>query len=325
LALNPTAETSYVNLADPLMHAGRLAEAQAVCDAAAARGVAGDEVAGLIAELAVARGDAAGLRRALSAQRGKPDERAILAVAARDAYRRGEVRRGDELYGRAAELTREQGLADPALGQRARDLADLGLEARARVLMNGGAADADPADTAFLAAAVGDPRRLAATLDAELAAAPSNTLLRSVFAPEARAMADLRQGRANDAVSTLEAARWRQARSADVAYLRGRAYLMAGDGARAAAEFREILDHPGVDPASPLHSLARLGLARALRAKGDVETARLAYAAFLAEWRNADLEIPARAEARAEYAALTAPATPATMANPAARAARQEG
>jgi hypothetical protein len=79
-----------------------------------------------------------------------------------------------------------------------------------------------------------------------------------------------------------------------------------------------------VDPASPLHSLARLGLARSLRAKGDLENAGLAYAAFLTEWRDADPEIPALSQARAEYATLRAPAAPTTMANPAARTVRRQ-
>jgi hypothetical protein len=68
--------------------------------------------------------------------------------------------------------------------------------------------------------------------------------------------------------------------------------------------FRQILDRPGADPGSPLHSLAELGLARALRLQGDRKGARQAYDAFLADWRNADPDLPPLRAARLEAAAL---------------------
>ena len=48
-------------------------------------------------------------------------------------------------------------------------------------------------------------------------------------------------------------------------YLRGRAYLMQGNGKAAAVEFQKILDHPGLVGSwfKPVGALARLGVARA--------------------------------------------------------------
>jgi len=46
-------------------------------------------------------------------------------------------------------------------------------------------------------------------------------------------------------------------------YLRGQAYLTGHEGAAAAAEFQEILDHPGVVLNEPIGALAHLGLGRA--------------------------------------------------------------
>jgi hypothetical protein len=46
-------------------------------------------------------------------------------------------------------------------------------------------------------------------------------------------------------------------------YLRGLAYLHAGDGENAIAEFQRIVDHRGVEPISPLYPLAYVQQARA--------------------------------------------------------------
>jgi hypothetical protein len=43
-------------------------------------------------------------------------------------------------------------------------------------------------------------------------------------------------------------------------YMRGLAYISAHDGAAAAAQFRRIVDHPGLGINFPLGALARLGL-----------------------------------------------------------------
>jgi tetratricopeptide (TPR) repeat protein len=304
LALEGGAESSYAVLARALMHAGQLDAASAVCAAAGAKGVAGDQIQGLILEIASARGEHAAIDRAVAAARGKPAERDVLLFAAHDAYRRGQVRRGEALYTQAADLAKDQDLADTTLASRARDLADLGLADQARTLLARVPADAGPGDFLFTLADVGDAVRAGALLERDLKAAPTDTLLVAVFAPETRAALDLRRGRPAEAVAALRPALPYEGRDNDVPYLRGRAYLAAGDGPRAAAEFRKILDHPGVEPASPLHPLAALGLARAERLAGTIPAARRAYQAFLADWKDADPDLPPLLAARAEYAAL---------------------
>jgi tetratricopeptide (TPR) repeat protein len=74
-------------------------------------------------------------------------------------------------------------------------------------------------------------------------------------------------------------------------YIRGRAYLAAGQSANAAAEFQKMLDHSGVTRNFPTGALARLGLAEAEAQASDKEKARADYAAFLALWRNADPDL----------------------------------
>jgi len=97
-------------------------------------------------------------------------------------------------------------------------------------------------------------------------------------------------------------------------YVRGEAYLYAGQGAAAAAEFQKIIDHSGVVWNCSTGSLAHLGVARAnaLQSKSlqgaDADAARVrafaAYKRFLALWKDADPDIPILKQAKAEYAKL---------------------
>jgi len=111
-------------------------------------------------------------------------------------------------------------------------------------------------------------------------------------------------------------------------YTRGEAYLAAGRGDAAAAEFKKILDHPGVVVNCPTGALAHLEMARAYALQSgsrfdsgqrtdDRQTistspskeelgarSRAAYQEFLTLWKDADADIPILKEAKAEYARL---------------------
>ncbi|HKN35162.1 MAG TPA: protein kinase [Terriglobales bacterium] len=97
-------------------------------------------------------------------------------------------------------------------------------------------------------------------------------------------------------------------------YVRGEAYLAAGQGSAAAAEFQKILDHSGIVWNCWTGALAHLGVARsnALQSRtsqgADADAARVralaAYKDFLTLWKDADPNIPILKEAKAEYAKL---------------------
>ena len=97
-------------------------------------------------------------------------------------------------------------------------------------------------------------------------------------------------------------------------YIRGEAYLAAGQGTAAAAEFQKIIDHSGIVWNCWTGALAHLGVARAnaLQARtsqgADADLARTralaAYKDFLVLWKDADPEIPIFKEAKAEFAKL---------------------
>jgi DNA-binding winged helix-turn-helix (wHTH) protein/tetratricopeptide (TPR) repeat protein len=96
------------------------------------------------------------------------------------------------------------------------------------------------------------------------------------------------------------------------AYVRGEAYLAAGQGSAAAAEFQKILDHSGIVWNCWTGALAHLGVARAnaLQSRssqgGDADRVRAleAYKDFLTLWKDADPGIPILKQAKAEYAKL---------------------
>ena len=97
-------------------------------------------------------------------------------------------------------------------------------------------------------------------------------------------------------------------------YIRGEAYLAAGQASAAAAEFQKILDHTGIVWNCWTGALARLGVARAnaLQSRtsqgADADAARVralaAYKDFLTLWKDADPDIPILRQAKAEYAKL---------------------
>jgi hypothetical protein len=87
-------------------------------------------------------------------------------------------------------------------------------------------------------------------------------------------------------------------------YVRGEAYLAAHQGREAAAEFRKIIDHPGIVLNYPIGPMARLQLARALSASGDRAQSAGVYKDLLALWKDADPDIPVVQQAKAESARL---------------------
>jgi eukaryotic-like serine/threonine-protein kinase len=153
---------------------------------------------------------------------------------------------------------------------------------------------------------------------------PLDTQMQSLWLPSIRAQLALNRKNPLDAVDSLQAAMppveygqiffvngisclpW--------TYIRGEAYLAAGQGSAAAAEFQKILDHSGIVWNCWTGAVARLGLARANTSQSrasqgaDADAARsralAAYNDFLTLWKEADPDIPILNQAKAEYGRL---------------------
>ena len=152
---------------------------------------------------------------------------------------------------------------------------------------------------------------------------PLNTQMQSLWLPAIQAQLVLDRKNPVSALNTLQAASPIELGNIPFAnnasclyqvYVRGEAYLAAGQGNAAAAEFQKILDHSGIVWNCWTGPLAHLGVARAnaLQSRtsqgADADAARVralaAYNDFLTLWKDADPDIPVLKEAKAEYAKL---------------------
>jgi tetratricopeptide (TPR) repeat protein/predicted Ser/Thr protein kinase len=153
---------------------------------------------------------------------------------------------------------------------------------------------------------------------------PVDTQMQSLWLPAIQARMALNRQNPTEALQHLQAATGpiefgqisflTNLSCLDPTYIRGEAYLAAGQGSAAATEFQKILDHSGIVWNCWTGALAHLGVARAnaLQSKtaqgADADAARVralaAYKDFLALWKDADPNIPILKEAKAEYAKL---------------------
>jgi tetratricopeptide (TPR) repeat protein len=125
-------------------------------------------------------------------------------------------------------------------------------------------------------------------------------------------MIALSRGQPDESVKLLASASPYERSYIEAVYLRGLAYLRMHKGAEAAAEFQRIVDHKGsswgatwVHPNwGQYYSLSYLGMARGFALAGETAKARRAYQDFLELWKNADSDVPALKQAKAEYARL---------------------
>jgi tetratricopeptide (TPR) repeat protein len=138
---------------------------------------------------------------------------------------------------------------------------------------------------------------------------PLDTAVQYYSVPMVRAAIALQTNKPNEALDELRAALPYELGGASICcveppYLRGLAYLQAGNGKQAAEEFQKLLDHPGVVEVQVKGALAHLQLGRAEAMMGDKAAARKAYQDFLTLWKDADSDIPIYQQAKVEYAKL---------------------
>jgi tetratricopeptide (TPR) repeat protein len=160
--------------------------------------------------------------------------------------------------------------------------------------------------TAVLAAAVCGDGKLALPLAAELGKKfPQDTLIQDVFTPLGKAFVALAAGRAQEAVDAAEAAKPYDANFPG-SYVQGLAYLQLHDASHALSAFQTaVRSNSGMLLAvTPYRAQVLLGLARAYAMGGDKASAKKAYEAFFATWKDADADLPMLVAAKKEYAAL---------------------
>ncbi len=331
LNLAPDNLGPYVNLANMQLALQRFDEARQTVQQAQARKLDDFSFHTVLYALGFLGGDWSAMAQQQQWFAGKPEENFGLSLASDTEAYAGHL-------GKARQLTRQS--FDSAIRNDSKESGAVWLENSAlREAAFGNPADAQQAaaeglkmvpnsqgvevEAALAYAMAGDSARaqsLAQDLNQRF---PLDTQMQSLWLSAIQAQLALNRKNAPLALDTLQAGS-----TGDLGeilfvanlsclyptYIRGQAYLAAGQSTQAASEFQKILDHGGIVWNCWTGALARLGVARAnaLQARtsqgADSDAARAraftAYKDFLTLWKDADPDIPILKEAKAEYAKL---------------------
>jgi DNA-binding winged helix-turn-helix (wHTH) protein/tetratricopeptide (TPR) repeat protein len=259
-------------------------------------------------QIAALRHDDQEVARQVAWSRGTPDEGLILQDAGMAALADGRVHASEHWFAEAAGAARRDKTEDDLAAtaeSRPRMLVELGLVPQAKQLLKSFSGQDSYMDGVFTSAEIGDAAQARAAAERRQKESPQDTLVNVEYAPSVYAALALRAGKPADAVELMRASEPYEMHDPAVIYLRGQAFLSAGKAAEAEAEFRKLIDNPGIDdPLTPLHALAHLNVARALVQEHKPDEARTEYATFIEIWKAADADLPPLKQARAETSLL---------------------
>jgi eukaryotic-like serine/threonine-protein kinase len=332
LLLNPEAGSSYSNHAFNLLALQRFDEAQQILTQEQAQNL--DEYVSHAALYSVAflRGHSRVMAEQLQWFAGKPEENFGLSLASDTEAYTGRLSKARELTRRSVDSaihadSKETGatwMENSALREAAFGNMAQAKQAAAEGLRLAPGSQGVAVEAALAYAMVGDSARAEAMAQELNKRYPLDTQVQGLWLPTIRAQVALNRKDGSAAIQNLQPALppLEYGVTPFVAnlsclyptYVRGEAYLAAGQGNAAAVEFQKILDHGGIVWSCWTGALAHLGVARAngLQAKtsqgADADAARVraltAYKDFLALWKDADPELPIYKQAKAEYAKL---------------------
>jgi serine/threonine protein kinase/tetratricopeptide (TPR) repeat protein len=319
MTLAPQVPFSYINCATAQQFLGRYSDADETWRLAAERHVDMPEFLAQKYDLAFLRGDKTAMERIAAQAQGKPgaedwvaDHHAlVLAYSGRledaltEAAKAAQLARAANIGERAAMFEAGAALWLALFGN-ASTAAQRGFE----ILKLSKARDVEYAAGLAIALA-GDPaaERVAEDLDRRF---PEDSSVRTSYLPVLRGLVALNRGTASQAVEALQPAlptelgvpmSWFNGTIGEMypPYVRGLAYLKAGNGAAAATEFQKVLDHRGIVAEDPIGALAYLQIGRAYAMAGDRGKAKAAYDQFLTLWKDADPDLPILRNAKQEY------------------------
>ena len=330
--LNPVNLAPYCNLANSLVALRRFSDAGQTIQEAEARKLDAYYFHDLLYAMSFFASDAASMTEQQKWFSGRPEENIELSLASDTEAYSGHL-------GKARELTKKS--VESAIRADSKESGAVWLEnASLREAAFGKFVEAKRAaadgtkltpaskgvgvEAALAYAMAGDTDRAGSLWQELNRRFPVDTQIQSLWLPAVRAQLALNRKKPREALDDLQAA------SGPIefgqipftvntsclypTYLRGEAYLAAGEAVAASNEYQKIVDHNGIVWNCWTGALAHLGVARAnaLRAKTSQgaeahsarERALAAYKEFLALWKDADLDLPILKEAKAEYAKL---------------------
>jgi tetratricopeptide (TPR) repeat protein len=300
-------------LMGPLLYLNRFEEDKAVYDEAIARGIDGFWMRQQRYTLALVEHDTAGMEEQLSWAMARPESKEWALQQRGDAATYyGRLHAAREFYSSyaAGPAGRADILTYTALGSveagnfiRGKQIADQALAV--------GPTQMEKRVVALIFARAGAGKEAEKLLQGMLQESPRDVLVQKYELPSIRAAIELKNDQPARAVEILKATAPYELAEISTSfprlyppYLRGLAYLKLGQAREAAAEFQKMIDHPGIVQDFITAPLSHLYLARAQVMMGDKDTARKSYQDFLTLWKDADPDIPAYKQAKAEYAKL---------------------
>jgi eukaryotic-like serine/threonine-protein kinase len=345
--MSPDKSADYGNLGNVLLAMQRFDEAGKVVEDGRARKLQDSLLTVVCYALAFLKGDSQARAEQVAWFNGKPDyENYGLSLEADTAAYAGGLKQARVLTQRAVDSSvrtdNKEGAATWLENAALREAAFGNPTEARRAVANGlKLAPASPGvrvEAALASAMSGDPAK-AGSLAQDLAKDfPLDTQVQSLWLPSIQAQLALNKNDPAAAITFLQSSLQSggQLELGQIGftlnlsclypvYIRGEAYLSAGQGAAAAAEFQKIIDHNGLVWNCWTGSLAHLGVARAnalqsrvgttapgrpaeQRSPADADAARTralaAYKDFLTLWKDADPDLPILKQAKAEYAKL---------------------
>ncbi len=318
VAMNPGFTVGYQNVAESYLYLNRPAQARAIIERAMQRKLPSNDrlaVQFFVAFLERDRGAMDRVHAQLTV--ASPFGIAEHIEALLSAYQ-GRVQQSRQASAQAVTLAQQAHLAERAAmfqGAAAVREALLGSPEESRRLAlaageisHGRDSDFPPAFALALTRDSAAAAAIATRLETEY---PEDTCVRFVYSPVLRGLLALNRGEPAKAIELLALSQPYDLAQTGVGlyfyygvqyptYVRGLAYQQLHKNREAAVEFQRMLDHPGLLLTDPIAPAARLQLARALRDAGDLAAARSAYADLLAEWKDADPDLPLLRQARSE-------------------------
>jgi len=315
MQLDPNVGDNYITLGNSYICLNRLNEAEAVLKQAEAHKLQSEGLAVQRYQVAFLRGNEKEMQRLAAASAAKPGAEDLLLPQKEvvEAYH-GRLKQARAVMQVLNSTKHNDSLTLAALSQAGLGLLEayFGNAQQARADASDAIPRAAPKDfprwiSALALAMAGDSNGAAKLVEELDKGLPLDTSFQRYWAPSIGAAIAIFNKKPSEAVELLRVTTpydLGTLGSMDPVYLRGQAYLQLGNGTAAAAEFQNIIEHPGIARNWPVGALAHVGLGRAFVLQGEREKARTAYQDFLTLWRDADPDVPVLKQAKAEYARL---------------------
>jgi DNA-binding winged helix-turn-helix (wHTH) protein/tetratricopeptide (TPR) repeat protein len=305
--LLPHSQGMLANLAMEQMRNNDPHAALATCERAIANNLDGDGIRFRFLQVAYLLKDPKLLEMQRAWEESHPQAATVLIVENQIATAEGRFNDSHRMIERIRDMYHQQGLVGPDDEKTkfaAVELMQIGDLEAGKELFQQAPVDIEDGQEVLGLAYVGDFAAARSALHANEVKYPRATPWNLFWGPRIKAAIAMAEHRPAEAAAMLETARPFDTGGRYLPWLRGNAYLAAGQPALAEKDYRSVVTHPEFDPTSPYISLSWLGLARSLKAQGNRSAAIDAYRHFLGLWAHADSDAKLLIQAKLELSSI---------------------